>query len=105
MLTQATLTAPGLAGLLGLAAAAGGPGRRNQAYQFYRIVPLDILEVFVGLGFHEFTPAAIEDVLSRNLWRCVDELVHEQVDCINLRGVPVSAQLGRERVLDILRQI
>lgn len=82
-----------------------GGVRRNQAYQFYRIVPLDVLEVFVGLGFHEFTPEAIEDVLTRNLWRCVDALAGEQVDCINLRGVPVSAQLGRDRVLEILRQI
>jgi maleate isomerase len=79
--------------------------RRNQAYQFYRLVPLDVLEIFAGLGFHEFTPAAIEEVLARKLWRCVDELASEQVGCINLRGVPVSAQLGRERVLDILAQI
>src|SRR5581483_6745820 len=83
----------------------GSEPRRNGAYQFYRVVPLDVLEVSVGLGFHEFTPAAIEEVLARKLDRAVDQLAEEQVGVINLRGVPVSAQLGRERTRQVLERI
>jgi maleate isomerase len=84
----------------------GGEGRtrRGPGYQFYRIVPLDVMEISVGLGLRDYTEAGVEDAIS-NLWKCVDLLAQERVDRIVLAGAPVSAQLGRARVQGLLRDL
>ena len=75
-----------------------GPG-----YEFYQIVPLDIIEIKVELGITDYTPDAVELAIDR-FWDRVGLLQREQVDRIILGGAPVSAQLGRARVRDLLDQ-
>lgn len=77
---------------------------RGSAYQFYRIVPLDVLLVETPLGLQELTQERVEEAIG-DFWRCVDELASENVDHIVLSGVPPSSQLGRARVRDLLRQM
>jgi arylmalonate decarboxylase len=76
---------------------------RGAGYQFYRLVPLDVMEVASVLGITNYTLEAVEAALP-NYWKCVDTLVQEKADIIILGGAPVSAALGRKRVLDLLRQ-
>lgn len=78
--------------------------RRGSGYQFYRLAPLDVVEIEVGLGIEDYTVEAVEAALER-LWGCVDRLREERADRITLGGVPVSAALGRKRVLEILAAI
>ena len=82
---------------------AGGQTRRP-GYQFYRLVPLDIMEISVGLGIKDYTPAGVDEAMG-NFWPRVDELVKEKIDWLVLGGAPVSSQLGRPRVLDLVRQV
>jgi maleate cis-trans isomerase len=82
---------------------AGGV-RRGEGYQFYRLVPLDVLEITTNLGIRDYTPEGVEEAIA-NFWNCVDGLVKEDVDWIVLGGAPVSSQLGRPRVLDLIRQV
>ena len=76
---------------------------RGAGYQFYRLVPLDVMEFSAVLGISNYTPEAVEKALG-NFWTCVDTLADEKAQLIILGGAPVSAALGRKRVLELLRQ-
>lgn len=79
-------------------------GVRRGGYQFYRLVPMDVMEISIGLGIKEYTPEGVEEAIA-NFWPCVDALVKENVDWLVLGGVPVSSQLGRPRVLGLIEQV
>lgn len=77
--------------------------QRGSGYQFYRLVPLDIMECSAVLGIENYTLEAVEKALG-NYWNCVDALVREKAQVIVVGGAPVSAALGRKRVIELLRQ-
>jgi maleate cis-trans isomerase len=77
--------------------------QRGPAYQLYRLVPLDVMEIATGLGLENYTPEGVEKAIG-NYWNCVDELATEKADVIIFGGAPISAVLGRPRVVDLLRQ-
>lgn len=79
------------------------PVRLGPNYQLYRIVPLDVIEVAVVLGIEDYRHADVEKGIS-NFLPCVDLLAAQGVQRMVLGGVPVSAQLGRHRVRDLLEQ-
>ena len=76
---------------------------RGPTYQFYRMVPTDVMVISTVLGLEDYTPDKVEKAIA-NYWKCVDRLAREKVDVIILGGAPISAQLGRRRVLDLLRE-
>ena len=73
-----------------------GPG-----YEFYRLIPLEVMEIKTMLGIADYSNAAVEAAIGR-FWDCVELLQREHVDRIVLGGVPVSARLGRARVRELL---
>ncbi|HEY7553240.1 MAG TPA: hypothetical protein VIH18_00405 [Candidatus Binatia bacterium] len=77
--------------------------QRGAGYQFYRLVPLDVMEFSAVLGISNYTLEAVEKALG-NYWKCVETLTQEKAQVIILGGAPVSAALGRRRVVDLLRQ-
>lgn len=77
---------------------------RGPGYQFYRLVPLDVIQIEVGLGITDYTSEAVR-LASSNFWNCVDLLKKEKVDRITLGGVPVSIGLGRAKVQELLSQV
>jgi arylmalonate decarboxylase len=82
---------------------APGKVQRGLSYQFYRIVPPEVMEVATGLGLDDYAPEAVERAISK-YWDCVDALVQEKVDVIVLGGVPISVRLGRPRLRELLRE-
>src|SRR5437762_12283739 len=74
---------------------------RGPAYQFYRIVPMDVLMVTTPLGIEDYTHDKVEEAIV-TFWNKVDLLAEENVQHIILGGAPVSAQLGRPRVQKLL---
>ena len=82
---------------------APGKVQRGLSYQFYRIVPPDVMEVATGLGLDDYAPEAVEKAIS-NYWDCVHALVQEKVDVIVLGGVPISVRLGRPRLRELLAE-
>src|SRR5437867_10495801 len=78
--------------------------QRGPTYQFYRIVPPDVMIISVGLGIRDYTPELVEEAMP-NFWDRVNRLVAEHVDHIILAGAPISAQLGRPRVRSLLREM
>lgn len=80
----------------------GGSGaRRGESYQFYRLAPNDVMEIGVRLGIRDYGRDDIDEAIAR-FWECVDALAAEQVNCVVLGGAPISAQLGRARVRQLL---
>lgn len=77
--------------------------QRGPGYQLYRLVPLDIMEISTGLGLENYTPEGVEKALG-NYWNCVEILAKEKAQVIIFGGAPVSAVLGRPRVVDLLRE-
>src|SRR5205085_3678669 len=75
-----------------------------EGYQFYRLVPLDVLEITTNLGITDYTPEGVEAAIG-NFWNCVDALAKENIDWLILGGAPVSSQLGRPRVLELIQQV
>jgi maleate cis-trans isomerase len=77
--------------------------QRGPGYLFYRLVPLDVMELSTGLGLENYTPDGVEKAL-RNYWNCVEILAREKADVIIFGGAPISAVLSRSRVLELLQQ-
>ena len=82
---------------------APGKVQRGLSYQFYRIVPSDVIEISTGLGLDDYAPSAVEKAIS-NYWDCVHALMEEKVNVIVLGGVPISVRLGRPRLRDLLAE-
>lgn len=81
----------------------GGGTERGPGYQFYRIVPTDVMLVSTVLGLEDYTSEGVEKAIS-HYWDPVQFLVREKAGVIVLGGAPVSAQLGRPRVLSLLQE-
>ena len=79
-------------------------GVRRGGYMFYRLAPMDVMEISIGLGIKEYTPEGVEEAIA-NFWPCVDTLAQEGIDWLILGGVPVSSQLGRPRVQSLIEQV
>jgi maleate cis-trans isomerase len=77
--------------------------QRGPAYQLYRLLPLDVMEIATGLGLEDYTEPGVEKAIG-NYWSCIERLAKEKADAIVLGGAPISAVLGRERVLDLLKK-
>lgn len=83
----------------------GGAGaRRGETYQFYQLAPRDVMEISVRLGIRDYGKGDIDEAIAR-FRECVDALAAEKVNCIVLGGAPISAQLGRPRVRQLLDEV
>src|SRR5215472_9561607 len=77
--------------------------QRGPAYQLYRLVPLDVMEIATGLGLENYTPDGVEKAVG-NYWKCVEILAKEKANLIIFSGAPISGVLGRPRVVALLNQ-
>jgi maleate cis-trans isomerase len=75
----------------------------NVAYQFYRIAPDGVMLMLANLEIEDYTTAAVDRELPL-FWKHVEELKKAGADRVVLTGVPVSAALGRERVLEMIAE-
>jgi maleate cis-trans isomerase len=79
----------------------GGAVQVGPGYRFYRIVPTNVILVTTGLvGLNDYTKEDVNRAI-QSYWECVDLLVNAGVDVIVFGGAPISAQLGRQRVLEL----
>src|SRR5437588_9016737 len=68
------------------------------------LLPKDILTIHSGLRLKDYTTEGVADGMSR-FWACVDELTQHKLDRIGWGGFPISAQLGRERCLQLIDEL
>jgi len=79
-----------------------GTGEGNAASS-EPLLPPDIVEIYAGIGISDYTADGVEEAIGR-YWDCVDNVVSRGAQCTELEGVPISSQLGRPRVLELLEQ-
>ena len=75
----------------------------NVAYQFYRIAPDGVMLMLANLDIGDYTTEAVEHELQL-FWRHAVELARAGANRVVLTGVPVSAALGRERVMGMIAE-
>lgn len=80
----------------------GGDGQEG-GHKRQRLVPEDIKIVATGLGLPEYTKEGVEEATQR-YWGCVETLVKQGAQSVELEGLPISSQLGRKRCLEIIEE-
>ena len=75
----------------------------NVAYQFYRIAPDGVMLMLANLDIGDYTTESVEHELQL-FWRHAVELAKAGANRVVLTGVPVSAALGRERVMGMIAE-
>lgn len=72
-------------------------------YNFYQLCSADSVFVGAPLNLQSFSADGVESAF-REFWRVHDFLVSRQVDRISQGGIPISARLGRKRVLQFIEE-
>jgi maleate cis-trans isomerase len=67
----------------------------NHAFEFYRLVPSDVMLVMVGVGLREFSRNDVERVFVP-LERYLDQLRERGIDLVMQNGVPLPILIGIE---------
>jgi arylmalonate decarboxylase len=67
------------------------------------LLPADVVEVSAGIGISDYTAEGVEEAIGR-YWDCVDNVISRGAQSTELEGVPISSQLGRARVLQLLQE-
>ena len=66
-----------------------------------RLLPLDVVTVSNGLGISDYTAEGVDEAMSR-YDDLVTDLVSRGAQRVVLAGIPISVQLGRQRVLELM---
>jgi maleate cis-trans isomerase len=84
-------------GMIGPTAGAG----EGHPVGYQSLLPSDIAGVNAGIGISDYTVEGVEEAIAR-YWDCVDNVISRGAQCTELAGIPISSQLGRPRVLQLL---
>ena len=65
------------------------------------LLPPEVVTLSNVLGIEDYTVQGVEDAMSRYA-DCVQDLVSRGAQRVSLNGIPISVQLGRQRVLELI---
>jgi arylmalonate decarboxylase len=68
------------------------------------LLPPDIRRISSSIEISDYTTEGVNEAIQQRYWGCVDELMAQGAQSITLAGFPISSQLGRPRVLDLLEE-
>ncbi len=68
------------------------------------LLPPDIRRISSSIEVSDYTAEGVNEAIQQRYWGCVDELMGQGAQSITLAGFPISSQLGRPRVLDLLEE-
>lgn len=71
--------------------------------QVQPLLPPDIQQISASIEIQDYTEAGVNEGMQR-YWRCVGALAHQGANSITLAGLPVASQLGRPRVLELIKE-
>jgi arylmalonate decarboxylase len=80
-----------------------GPDRHPMS-QPQPLLPPDIRRISISIEISDYTSEGVEEAIGKRYWQIVDDLVKQGAQSITLAGFPVSSQLGRPRVLELLKE-
>lgn len=68
-----------------------------------QLLPPTVVKVLATLDTSDYDGRSVDDAM-RRYWACVDQVVGEGAERIFLVGFPISAQIGRQRCLELLAE-
>ena len=68
------------------------------------LLPAHVKEISSQLDISDYTAENVDQAIRTRYWGCVDDLVERGANRITLTGFPISSQLGRPRVLELLQE-
>jgi arylmalonate decarboxylase len=80
-----------------------GPDRHPMS-QPQPLLPPNIRRISSSVEISDYTAEGVDEAIRTRYWPCVDELVKQGANSITLAGFPISSQLGRSRVLELLKE-
>jgi arylmalonate decarboxylase len=80
-----------------------GPDRHPMS-QPQPLLPPDIRRIASSIEISDYTKEGVDEAIRDRYWKCVDELVKQGAQSITLAGLPISSQLGRPRVLALIKE-
>ena len=85
----------------GVIAPARGDETGDASPQSESLLPPEVVTLSNVLGIEDYTVQGVEDAMGRYA-DCVQDLVSRGAQRVSLNGIPISVQLGRERVLELI---
>ena len=86
---------------LGLIHPTGGGEAGGSNAHAEPLLPPTVVTLTNGLGIKDYTVQGVEEAMARYP-ECVRDLVSRGAQRVSLSGIPISVQLGRRRVLDLI---
>ena len=80
-----------------------GPDRHPMS-QPEPLLPPEIRRISASIEISDYTAEGVDEAIRTRYWACVDELAKQGANSITLAGFPISSQLGRPRVLELLEE-
>jgi maleate cis-trans isomerase len=80
-----------------------GPDRHPMS-QPQPLLPPDIKRISISIEISDYTRAGVDEAIGERYWQCVDELIKQGAQSITLAGFPIASQMGRPRVLELLKE-
>lgn len=78
-------------------------GSSLQSVQPERLLPPNVVQLTTGIGITDYTKAGVAEAMTR-YWGCAEAMVRQGAQSLILGGVPISSQLGRPAVLDLIAE-
>ena len=85
----------------GVIAPAQGDEAGGGSLQSEPLLPPEVVTLSNVLGIEDYTTQGVEDAMGRYSG-CVQDLVSRGAQRVSLNGIPISVQLGRQRVLELI---
>jgi len=68
------------------------------------LLPPEVKRISCSMEISDYTAEGVDEAIGKRYWACVDELVRQGANRITITGLPISSQLGRPRVLELLEE-
>ena len=68
------------------------------------LVPPYVKRIACSIEIPDYTTEGVNEAIAQRYWPCVGTLVEQGANSISLNGLPISSQLGRPRVLELIEE-
>lgn len=68
------------------------------------LLPPDVQRISCSIEISDYTKSGVDEAIGKRYWACVDELASKGANSISLSGFPIASQIGREKLLDLLKE-
>lgn len=68
------------------------------------LLPPDVRRISCALEISDYTKSGVDEAIGNRYWACVDQLAAQGANSISLSGFPIASQIGRTRLLEMLKE-